>query len=185
MPPAVEATTPITNAGGPATCSDERQGRVGTTADDGVTSTGCARCRCWQGRTSAPTHFALVVVLRPLVGALTCDGELRKERLIRMSERSRARAVSRVGAWPICCRPGAPHRARVAGGEHHWRMRALRHRGGGMNWEARSIAVVAALIALPRLVVGVARRAMARRRSPRPRYRRRLLPQLGPRRAST
>ncbi len=91
MPPAVEATTPITNAGGPATCSDERQGRVGTTADDGVTSTGCARCRCWQGRTSAPTHFALVVVLRPLVGALTCDGELRKERLIRMSERSRAR----------------------------------------------------------------------------------------------
>jgi hypothetical protein len=68
------------------------------------------------GEHRPPTQFALVVVSRLLVGALTCDGELRKERLIRMSERSRARAASRVGAWPICCRPGAPHRARVAAG---------------------------------------------------------------------
>src|ERR671912_64084 len=91
-----------------------------------------------RGEHWPPAQFVLVVVSRPLVGALTCDGELRKERLIRMSERSRARAASRVGGWPICCRLGA---ARVAGGEHHWRVRYLRHRGGGMNWEARSIAV--------------------------------------------
>jgi hypothetical protein len=50
-----------------------------------------------RGEHRRPTQFALVVVSKPLVGALTCDGELRKERLIRMSERSMARAASRVG----------------------------------------------------------------------------------------